>query len=298
MDGSINSKMPSLDDKKTGLKWLEIEIKADAGLEDALSELLTSNNLAGWVVEADSPQLVWVAYLDCGDDWEVRWAALASGVQMLDGTVAVRRSVVDEDWANCWKQFYHVHGIGRSLVICPSWEECTPEAGQHVITIDPSMAFGTGDHGSTAGCLMLLEEYLAEHRAASALDVGTGSGILAIAAAKLGAENLRATDIDPVAVEIARDNVAQNNLSERIAVEQYDGVPPGQYDLIVANIVAAVIIAFAPSLVRALNPGGCLIVSGIIEERRDEVLEVLQEYGLTLQDERLNDEWASLRLTL
>lgn len=298
MDGLTNSKAPSLAEDKKIVKWLEIEIKADAGLEEAFYDLLTERHLDGWVVEAETPQLVWVCYMACTGDWEVRWSSLVSAVQMYDAEVRVRKTVVDEDWVNCWKQFYHVHHIGQGIVVCPSWEEYQPQAHEHIITLDPGMAFGTGYHGSTSSCLVLLEDYLRQNRALRVMDVGTGSGILAIAAAFLGAESVDASDISATAVQVAQENARLNGLQERITVVEGSGVGAGQYDLIIANIVAAVIMSLAPDFREHLLPGGSLIVSGIIEERRDEVVEVLSEYGFGVVDERLEDEWVSLRLTL
>ncbi len=287
--------MPSLDDKAESLKWLEIEISASPDSESELYALLIERRLGGWVVEDEEPRLVWVAYMACENRWEERFEELTRALTALGAQARVRRSVVDDDWANCWKQFYHARELGRTLVICPSWEGYRAE-GKRVIHLDPGMAFGTGYHGSTANCLLLMEDYLLSHKAASVLDVGTGSGILAIAAAFLGAERVLATDIDPVAVRVASENVALNGKQEQVEVAERAGVSEGQYDLVIVNIVAAVIISLAEELARATRPGGCLIVSGIIEHRRDEVLDVLEDKGFRLAAEHLDDEWVSFRL--
>lgn len=296
MDGLTKSKMPFLDGSTESLKWLELAITAAPALEDALYGLLTERRLGGWVVEAEESQLVLVCYLPCESGWEIRLSSLKDALRQLGASAEVRKSVVDEDWANCWKQFYHVRHWGKTLVIRPSWEEYEPQSGQHVITLDPGMAFGTGLHGSTSNCLLLLEDYLLNHAVSNALDVGTGSGILAIEAALLGVECVVACDNDPVAVRTARENVALNGQEARVSVQEFEGVPEGTYDLVIANIVAAVHISLAEDYARAVKPGGALLVSGIIDFRRDEVLETLQECGFALEQERLEDEWVSLRL--
>ncbi|MDO5296296.1 MAG: 50S ribosomal protein L11 methyltransferase [bacterium] len=291
-----NSKTPFLEDNTQSLNWLAIALTARPDQEDMLYDMLIERRFSGWVVESDDPQLVWVCYLPCESGWEIRLASLKDALLPLGISVDVRSSVKDEDWANCWKQDYHVRPWGKTLVICPSWEEYQAKPGQHVILMDPGMAFGTGLHGSTSSCLLLLEEYLLENKVSQVLDVGTGSGILAIAAAKLGADHVLASDNDSVAVRTAQENVGRNGETEKIAVQEYDGVPEGEYDLVLANIVAAVHVALAEEYARAVAKGGRLIVSGIIDFRRNEVLGALHGQGFVLEKEIAEDEWVSLRM--
>ena len=213
------------------------------------------------------------------------------------------RQVAEEDWQQAWRDHYHPLRIGRHVLIKPTWREAEVQPGDIVLDLDPGMAFGTGSHQTTAMCLMLLEERVRPGMVV--LDQGSGSGILAILAAKLGAAAVDAVDITAVAVRTAQDNVVQNGLSERVRVWQVgDDEPAGgkqrgerRYDLIVANIIARVIAALAPSLVAALAPGGTLIASGIIREREDEVVAALEDAGLKVDERRHQDEWVAVVAT-
>ena len=291
-----NSKTPFLENNAQSLNWLAIAVTAEPEQEELLYDMLTERRFSGWVVEADAPRLVWVCYLPCESGWEIRLSSLKDALVPLGMGVEVRGSVRDEDWANCWKQDYHVRSLGQTLVICPSWENYEAQPGQNVLLMDPGMAFGTGLHGSTSSCLLLLEEYLLEHKAQRALDVGTGSGILAIAAAKLGVPHILASDNDPVAVRTAQENVDRNGVQDKISVIEFEGVPEGEYDLVAANIVAAVHVSLAADYARAVVKGGRLIVSGIIDFRRNEVLGALHGQGFMLEKEVAEDEWVSLRM--
>jgi ribosomal protein L11 methyltransferase len=212
----------------------------------------------------------------------------------------VEKELAEQDWQQAWREYYHPLRIGQRVVIKPTWREYTPRPGDIVVELDPGMAFGTGSHQTTALCLALLEERL--RPGSIVLDQGTGSGILAIAAARLGAREVHAVDISTVAVQAAIANVAGNGLSGAVRVWQVrDDDPPGgasvrevRYDLIVANIIARVIVAMAPALAAALAPGGTLIASGIIREREDEVAGALAGAGLTVLERRHQDEWVAL----
>ncbi len=208
------------------------------------------------------------------------------------------RTVNEEDWANAWKEYFHVTHIGRRLVIRPSWREYTPKPHEVVLTLDPGMAFGTGLHPTTRMCLEELEKRV--QPGMRVLDVGTGSGILSIAAAKLGAESVYAIDNSSVAVESAAANVSLNVLSERVKV--VPGVlddaeatrVAGQYDLVLANIIAHVIGSIAPQLARVMTPQGVLVTSGIIEARRQDAEGPLQEAGLEMVEQVMIEDWLAL----
>lgn len=198
------------------------------------------------------------------------------------------------DWQKEWKKFFRTMKIGQRTVIRPVWEEYLPQPGEIVIDIDPGMAFGTGDHATTAMCLRALERYLqAGYKVA---DIGTGSAILAIAAALLGAKSVDAVENDARSLAFAAENVALNKLSERITLSEGDlgsGLEGG-YDLIVANIVTDVILRFLPQAARLLKPGGILITSGIIDTRAQEVEAALPLSGFRLIDKEKEDNWLAL----
>ena len=186
--------------------------------------------------------------------------------------------VEHEDWQNAWKQYYHAMDIGRRLAIVPGWEEY--DTDRTVITMDPGMAFGTGTHETTSLCLETLDELV--QGGERMLDIGTGSGILAIAALKLGAKEAEGVDIDPMCVRTAGENARRNGVAERLTVLVGDlsDKASGVYDIITANIVAAAILSLAPAVPALMAPGAKFIASGIIDERRDEVLDGLKAAGL------------------
>ncbi|MGM9999335.1 MAG: 50S ribosomal protein L11 methyltransferase [Candidatus Bruticola sp.] len=281
-----------------GLTWQELEIIAAPEVADELDAFLTSCQLGGWVVEAEEPQLRWIVYLPCTEKWEDRLSLIVNGVRAVGGECHTRGSIVDEDWANCWKQFYHPMRFGRHIVVCPSWEEFIPEEGDKVITLDPGMAFGTGAHASTAMCLEMMERVYSDGVPDSVLDVGTGSGILAVAARLLGSTCITASDSDPVAVKAARKNFAANNLTSHCDLFEYVGVPleKGRFPLVCANLVASLLCRLASDLLKVVLPGGHLIVSGIVQERAEEVIEAFADEGAEVADRIDKDDWVCLLL--
>jgi ribosomal protein L11 methyltransferase len=204
------------------------------------------------------------------------------------------RELGRKDWAEAWKSGYHVLSIGRRLRIVPSWIPYTPQGDEVIITLDPGMAFGTGLHPSTQLCLRALEDLVVPGM--RILDVGTGSGILAIAAAKLGAAEVMAVDIEGVAVRTARENVQLNGVGEIVRVEQgsVDDLYRGAYDGVLANILAEIIARLAPDLARHMIPTGWLVTSGIIAIRLPIVERAFQVVGLDITQRRQVDDWVAL----
>lgn len=204
--------------------------------------------------------------------------------------------VNEEDWANSWKQYYKPVKIGEKIVICPAWEAYTPAEGELVIHMDPGMAFGTGTHETTRLVIRLLEKYT--RAGCRMLDVGTGTGILAICAARLGAALCRAYDIDPTAVRVARENIKDSGLTN-VTCDPSDllkqvSLEGGAYDLITANIVADIIIRMTPDVGSYLKEDGVLLLSGIITERCNDVVAALEANGFRVVECLTDNDWCAL----
>ena len=202
----------------------------------------------------------------------------------------------EEDWANSWKEFYKPFKIGK-IVIVPAWEKYEAEDGEIIVTMDPGMAFGTGTHETTRLIIGLLQKYVKEGM--TLLDVGTGSGILAICGAKLGAVDCKAYDIDPMSVRVANENIRESGLEDKITCEQSDLLKRVEnrvcgYDIICANIVADIIIRMTPDIGRFMKDDCVLLCSGIIKERAEDVIAKLNEYALKVIERIDDDGWCAL----
>lgn len=204
------------------------------------------------------------------------------------------KAVVEEEWATAWKKYYHPIRLSENVVVCPSWEKYTREKeNDKIITLDPGMAFGTGTHDTTRLCVKLLDKY--SFKGMRMLDVGCGSGILAISAALLGSAKTIGVDIDELAVRVAKENAHMNNLDEiEFICGDLTKKVEGKYDIVCANIVADVIIRLAPDISRFLDENGTIILSGIIEEREQDVVDALEKEGLKNKDRLSNGGWVAL----
>ena len=214
----------------------------------------------------------------------------------IDATVTVGGTVSEADWADQWKKYYKPIHTGRRVVIVPVWESYEPKDGECVVLMDPGMAFGTGTHETTRLCAAALEDF--DPAGKRVLDVGCGSAILAITAAKLGAAEAFACDIDPESVKVARRNCELNGVPNVTCAvsDLVADVPEGKYDVILANIVADIIIRLGPDAGRFLADDGVFIVSGIITERADEVRAALADAGFTPVSERTENGWTCIAL--
>lgn len=196
----------------------------------------------------------------------------------------------EEDWANTWKQYYKPSKVGKKIVVKPIWEEYEKKSGELVVNLDPGMAFGTGTHETTRMCIQALERYVKEE--STVFDVGCGSGILAIAAAKLGSKLAVGVDLDPVAVESSMENVGHNNLNN---IEILHGnlveVIDGKADIVVANILAEIICILTDDVKRVMKDGGVFITSGIIHDRVEMVCEKLESTGFEVIEKNKDGEW-------
>ncbi|MDD3193782.1 MAG: 50S ribosomal protein L11 methyltransferase [Oscillospiraceae bacterium] len=204
-------------------------------------------------------------------------------------------SLLEEDWENNWKQYYKPLRVGRHLMVVPSWEPYEKQEKDILLKLDPGMAFGTGTHATTRLCMELLEQSVKP--GCTLLDIGCGSGILAVCGVLLGAAHADGVDIDELAAKIAGENAALNGVSDRTHFVQGDLTDKinGQYDVICANIVADVIIRLCPSIPQFLKPDGTFLASGIIDERSVEVEKAIEHCGMTIAERREEGGWVALR---
>ena len=212
----------------------------------------------------------------------------ASGIEYSLDTTGVEQ----EDWQNAWKKYYHPMDIGNRLAVVPGWEHY--DTDRITITMDPGMAFGTGTHETTSLCLETLDAIV--QGGERVLDIGTGSGILAIAALKLGAKEAEGVDIDPMCVRTAGENAERNGVADRfhVRVGNLSDQARGTYQIITANIVANAIISLAPSVPALLEQNGVFIASGIIDEREEEVAAAIAATGLVVRQIRRDNGWVCI----
>lgn len=308
------------------MDWIELTVHTTTAGSDAVSELLMQEGATGTMVEdrADipdptKPNGIWEiidpkmldempedvlvhawfepapVFPDKLADLKAQLFTLHHDVGETFGALTVDlKNVKDEDWSEVWKRFYKPFRAGKSLVVKPTWETYEAQEGDRIIEIDPGMAFGSGMHETTAMCLGLLEQVI--HSKEQVIDVGTGSGILAIGAALLGGKDILAIDIDPTAVKVAKENVAHNGLNDVITVlegnllEKVDAV----CDVCVANIIADVICFFAQPLTAHIRSGGHFICSGIIREREQDVTDALTAAGYLIEQKEHRGEWVAM----
>jgi ribosomal protein L11 methyltransferase len=285
-----------------------IDLNGEAA--ETVSELFNRYGYGGAVMESYPPtfdRITVRTVIPSEDDHRLREIELMLALigQALPGGLPEPRLqfVGKSDWAESWKAHFHPVRVGQHFVIKPSWREFTPATGDVVIEIDPGLAFGSGLHPTTQLCLNILEELPLAGQ--SLFDVGTGSGILALAALKLGAASVRAVDVDDVAIRVARENFERNGYSfpnaplqekERVEVAVGSAHDTGgrQWDIVVANILANTIIELLPDLKAALAPGGLLILSGIIAEQEASVTTAATTQNLSLVERRIEEDWVAL----
>ena len=211
------------------------------------------------------------------------------GIDVGEGKVE-NEKMFEEDWANNWKKYYKPTKVGDKIVVKPIWEEYEIKDNELLVELDPGMAFGTGTHETTRMCIQALERYVKED--STVFDVGCGSGILAISAAKLGAKLAVGVDLDPVAVESAKENVGFNNLDNiEILYGNLVEVIDGKADIVVANIIAEIICILTEDVKRVINDGGYFITSGIIHDRVEMVTNKLEETGFEVLEINKDGEW-------
>ena len=309
------------------MDWLEVTVRTNTAGADLISELLISAGAKGTSIEdrfdafseptdatqwdlidpsviekMDEDTLVhayFPAETTSRETIESLRARLAALTPEWLGFDAGKRAleianVREEDWAENWKKYYKPFRVGRHLVVRPVWEKYEPQAGDKIISIDPGMAFGNGTHETTSMCLGLVEDYIKPGD--TVLDVGTGSGILAIASVLMGAQSALGIDLDPVAVRVANENIERNGLSGRVHAQVGDLVKgiDTQADVVFANIIADAVILLSRAVRAHMKPGGVFICSGIILEREQDVLDALSEAGFTVDRIEHRGEWSAI----
>jgi ribosomal protein L11 methyltransferase len=292
------------------LLW-EISVLVDGEAAEAVSEVMSRCAPGGVVVEtillpgesdreyALNPETRVKCYLpvaDGADRLETLQDALWRLRLIYPMPDPVVREMSEADWATAWQQDYHTVRIGRRLVIVPEWENYDPAPDDLVVRLEPGLAFGTGLHPTTRLCAQVLEDRVLPGQ--RVLDVGTGSAILAIAAARLGAGEVLGTEIDPVAVQAARENIDRNGVGDVVTVvESSSPDEVGAWDVVVANILPHILLDMADALVAATTSHGVLVLSGILDTRVDEVALGLAARGMRLIEQRQEKDWTALILS-
>jgi len=268
----------------------------DSTLVDNLFELVDASLFtptSRFDVESGSCY-VEVFFEDLNQADEIR-SALAGAAELMGIALTFNLSeMAESDWAESWKRFFHVEHLSARVVVCPTWEEYTPQPGECVISLDPGMSFGTGKHATTKGCLMLLDQLAAEDADRDFLDMGCGSGILSIGAHLLGFQNVRGFDNDPDCVRISQENAQLNDLELPFYLADLENPHP-KAAVVTANILASVLIQFAPSVAASVadGPGSRLVLSGILDTQYNRVKESFEKLGFVELRNLLIEEWRS-----
>ena len=301
------------------MKWIEARVVFDfsdtvlamelignifyeLGVKGVVIEQTDAEPVEGWAEEGwvRPKQNAIIGYFPKGSATQRRCRILESRLLQLDKQTGIRSNVIygetsEENWAESWKIFFKPVKISNTLVVKPTWQAYAPQTDETVLEIDPGMAFGTGTHPTTSLCLQMIETYLTPGTAF--LDVGTGSGILMIAAAKLGASSLLGIDSDPIAVKVARKNLRLNGVSsEKFAVRtghMVNGVK-NNFRMLAANILFDVILDLLDHLDTVLVREGIFIVSGFIEENKHAILEKIESKGFRALETRVRENWIAV----
>lgn len=300
-------------------EWVEISIEVQEQLQDALSNFLMELGAPGVVTDEEildpltgrlpancSGRKRLSSYLENDHRAEATIAAIdryltsLADVHRLDDPPRMKLRVIrEEDWDKKWQRFFTTCRIGTRVVIKPSWELYLPKDGDMVIEMDPGMAFGTGTHPTTRMCLEVIEDIVRGRTTpiSAMLDVGTGSGILSIAAAKMGVAKVMGIDIDPIALRYARQNVEKNRVAHLVEVCEcsLDKLEE-RFDLVVANILSEILIKLRKELVKHLAVNGMLVLSGILGEKAPKLERAFTSKKLSLIDSRIHGEWACIVL--
>ncbi|WP_055079174.1 50S ribosomal protein L11 methyltransferase [Lagierella massiliensis] len=301
------------------MKWINFSLKSPYEYEDLIYNYLYENEVYSFEVvddrtvdEVEETKPYWVEIdndLRIGEEYlyikfnlednEENFDKITNLIDNLnrlssDIKTEYKRDCEEYDWTVEWKKFFKPLEVGEKFVIVPSWEEYKADKDKIILEIDPGMAFGTGSHETTAICLKLLEEVDIKDKIVA--DVGTGSGILAIACSKIGAKHVLALDIDPLSIKTAKENVVVNDCVDKIEVMESDllSTSKDSFDLIIANILPDVIINLIPDAYEKLNEKGLILVSGIILEKKDLIIKELKQHGFSIVKDLDMGEWTGI----
>ena len=280
------------------MKWAQVTITTSQEASDAVANYLFERNATGIEIRdipsSNPPSVTLISYFPTddliGEQVQNLRDFLASLIQMGIDTQPAKvtlRSIEEDNWSEQWRSAFPPQKIGERLVIAPTWDDIAPEPSEVLIRLDPGMAFGTGQHATTQLALELLEVAITDSDVVA--DIGTGSGILAIAAAKLGAKRVDAVDLDATTIPIAQSNIQLNEVESIIRLHHGDGLKVlewQRYPLIVANILTKVLLPMIPECPKYLEPGGRLILSGILIQEGSQVETQLQAYGFRVLETR------------
>jgi len=276
--------------------WTAVTVTAPAELAEALESFLLDRGAPGLQTE-DAAGAVRITAHFPGDAPLVELGAFIAALRELAPQAATPRiavdSITDTGWAENWKAHFPPLAIGEKLFVHPPWLDAIP-AGRVGIVLDPGMAFGTGHHASTRGCLVLLERALAGSPSGRVLDVGTGSGILAIAAAKLGAAEVWGVDVDADACAIARENARVNRVGDAVRIAEDLSVVPGQFDVVLANLLAGLLVEHTAAIAARLRPGGMAIGAGVLHAEAADVRRAWRAAGLADDGDYAEEGWVAL----
>lgn len=305
------------------MKWTEVKIITSSEYEDIVTNILYEAGANGLAIEdpddildlkkretdwdfiesslmdMDSEKIVIKAYFPCTDDFIHTLESIRDKIEktpkLLGGKPYGKlktKELENVDYSENWKKHFKLFKIGKNIVIKPTWEDYEKEEDDLIIEIDPGMAFGTGNHETTSMCITAIEKYMEEDF--EVYDIGCGSGILSIVAAKLGANKVTAIDLDEVSVRVSEENIRLNDVEDKVQVLKGDLLDKieGEADLIVANIVAEVIVEMVKDLDQYIKPGGILITSGIIEEKIPMVEEVLLDNNFEILEIEGQNDWS------
>ncbi len=295
---------PSLKSKQ--LRKVSLEIHAES--EEAVLELLAArfSNTPSIYSDFETGQTIAIVYLDADEVWSKRvekeLAAELKNIQdcgLNVGPALIRAEWIKrEDWANSWKRHFKPMSIGGKLLIRPGWIKRKAKPGQALVVLNPGLSFGTGQHATTSFCLHQLAKARKKSTAQSFMDMGTGSGILAIAAAKLGYGPIDAFDYDPESVRVAKENAAKNKVTDKLKLKQADltklpAKSRQRYDIVCANLIYDLLVAEAPKISARVQPNGMLVLAGILETQFTKVEEAFGQLGWKLVASKVEKEWRS-----